>query len=155
MSSPSRRLPPPRVGALLRLAWEEAQAEIQAGVHAAGFEDLRPSHRALLRYPAIDGLRPTQLAFRHGLSKQAINDLLRELEALGYITLEADPDDRRARIVRFTDRGWDIYQTMSRISLATGRRWAKIVGKERFAEFEATLRDILEAERGRLPGTPP
>ncbi len=39
-------------------------------------------------------------------SKQAMNHLLHQLEAGGYIVREAHPDDRRTRVVRLTERGW-------------------------------------------------
>jgi DNA-binding MarR family transcriptional regulator len=70
----------------------------------------RESHWTLLRYPGPDGLRPSEVAARNGLSKQAINNLLRELEALGYVGLEPDPEDRRARVISLTDRGWAFYE---------------------------------------------
>lgn len=44
--------------------------------------------------------RPGELAARAGLSKQATNAILRDLEAGGYITLVPDPDDGRARRIR-------------------------------------------------------
>jgi DNA-binding MarR family transcriptional regulator len=143
MSNGSRTIPPPQIGALLRMAWEELQAIILHGQHEAGFDDVRESHWTLLRYPGPDGLRPSELAARNGLSKQAINNLLRELEALGYVGLEPDPEDRRARIIRLTDRGWAFYELGSKLSRTVGRRWSKAVGEDRFAEFEAVLRDIV------------
>jgi DNA-binding MarR family transcriptional regulator len=143
MSNASRTVPPPQIGALLRMAWEELQATILHGQHEAGFDDIRESHWTLLRYPGPDGLRPSELAARNGLSKQAINNLLRELEALGYVGLEPDPEDRRARIIRLTDRGWAFYELGSKLSRTVGRRWSKAVGEDRFAEFEAVLRDIV------------
>ncbi len=150
MSTGRRTIPPAQVGALLRMAWEELQADIREGLHAAGFDDLRRSHQALLRYPAIDGLRPSELANRDGLSKQTINNLLRELEAMGYVTLEPDAGDRRARLIRLTARGWGAYETGSKLSRAVGRRWAKAVGEDRFAEFDAVLREIVTTH-GQLP----
>jgi DNA-binding MarR family transcriptional regulator len=138
----------PQVGALLRMAWESLQSELLADLHAAGFDDLREAHRPLLRYPPIDGLRPTDLAARLKLSKQATNDLLRDLENLGYLRLERDPSDGRARIVRYTDRGWRLYRTGSRISRAIGQRWAHAIGQQRYDRFEATLRAIVDLNDG-------
>ena len=158
MSRAPRTLPPPQIGALLRMAWEELQAEILHGQHEAGFDDIRESHWTLLRYPSPDGLRPSELANRNGLSKQAINNLLRELESLGYVRLEPDPEDRRARLIRLTERGWAMYELGSKLSRTVGRRWSKLVGEDRFAEFEAVMRDIvaMQAQQGSSahPGAP-
>jgi DNA-binding MarR family transcriptional regulator len=138
----------PQVGALLRMAWESLQSELLADLHAAGFDDLRDTHRPLLRYPPIDGLRPTDLAARLKLSKQATNDLLRDLENLGYLRLERDPADGRARIIRYTDRGWRLYRTGSRSSHDIGQRWARAIGQRRYDQFKATLRAIVDLNDG-------
>jgi DNA-binding MarR family transcriptional regulator len=139
-------MPPPQVGALLRMAWESLHSELVDGLVSAGFTDLRPPHRPLLRYVLTDGLRPGALAARLGISKQAVNDLLREFEANGYLVLEPDPADRRAKRIRLTERGWDLAITASNLSHAVAGRWAAHVGAERYAQFESVLRDIVEHE---------
>lgn len=145
----SRAVPDPQVGALLRQAWQHLQAHLTEGLTAAGFDDLRPVHRPFQQYPGIDGLRPSEIAARHGLSKQAANDLMRDLEELGYVRLEPDPTDGRARLVRYTDRGWSYYRTASRLSRQVGRRWAAALGEERFRDFERFLQDVLALESGQ------
>ena len=59
---------------------------------AAGFEELRMPHMAVLQFPGPDGVRPGLLAERAGMSKQAMNQLLRSLEALGYLVRSDAPD---------------------------------------------------------------
>jgi DNA-binding MarR family transcriptional regulator len=137
----------PQVGALLRMAWEALQAELYAGLRAAGFGDLREVHRPMLRYPPIDGMRPTDLAAHLKLSKQATNDLIRDLETMGYLRAERDTSDGRARILRYTERGWRMFDTGSRISHDIGQRWAHAIGQKRYDQFAATLRAIVELTR--------
>jgi DNA-binding MarR family transcriptional regulator len=137
----------PQVGALLRMAWEALQAEIYANVGAAGFDDLREAHRPLLRYPPIDGMRPTDLAAHLGLSKQATNDLIRDVEKLDYIRLERDPSDGRARIIRYTERGWRLFQAGSHFSRDVGQRWAQAIGQKQYAQFTVALRAIVDLNR--------
>jgi DNA-binding MarR family transcriptional regulator len=139
MSSPP---PPPSVVALLRMAWEEAIPEVHEGLVDAGFDDVRPAYRIVLRDVLTAGLRPTELAGRLGMSKQAANDVLRELEAGGYITLVPDPDDGRAKRIVATERGTALVQTAARISGDIAGRWAARVGEQRFAAFEQVLRDL-------------
>src|SRR4051812_5415494 len=121
MSRGSRTPPPPQVGALLRMAWQELQANLAAALVAAGYDDLRPGHLPLLRDMLVEPLRPSELAAQIGLSKQAMNDVLREFESKGYITLEPDPDDRRAKRIHATERGWGLALTGSRLSRDIGR----------------------------------
>lgn len=51
------------------------------------------------------GVRITELASRLGISKQAVGQTVDELEALGVVARVADPSDRRARGVVFTEQG--------------------------------------------------
>ncbi|HET9721101.1 MAG TPA: MarR family transcriptional regulator [Solirubrobacteraceae bacterium] len=110
---------------------------------AAGFDDLRPVHRPILRDLLTANLRPSELATRLGLSKQAANDLVREFEAKGYITLTPDPDDGRAKRIVATDRGRQASQTAQDASNAIGRRWTELVGEQRYATFAEVLHTIV------------
>ncbi|WP_354700831.1 hypothetical protein DSM112329_01123 [Paraconexibacter sp. AEG42_29] len=145
MSSPP---PPPSVIALLRMAWEDAILEVHDGLVDAGFEDIRPAHRIVLRDVLTAGLRPTDLAARLGVSKQAANDVLREFEAGGYITLVPDPEDGRAKRIQATERGTALVQTASRVSVEIADRWAASVGERRFAQFEEVLREVADDATG-------
>lgn len=49
--------------------------------------------------------RPSEIAARVGVTRQAIHQTLNELISLGYLTLESDPKDRRAKIIRYTEKG--------------------------------------------------
>jgi DNA-binding MarR family transcriptional regulator len=66
---------------------------------------LRRSHTALIPHIDLAGTRITDLAERVGVSKQAVSQLVDDLEALGIVTRSVDPDDARARRVVFTERG--------------------------------------------------
>ena len=74
---------PPAIGALLRLAWQAVRERIYEGVLEAGYTDLSRAHVFSLRWPPFDGLRPSEIATRSQLSRQAINDLLSDLEKGG------------------------------------------------------------------------
>src|SRR5215211_8345148 len=134
---------PLAIGALLRLAWQAVRERIYEGVLEAGYTDLSRAHVFLLRWPPFDGLRPSEIATRNQLSRQAINDLLSDLEKGGYLERIPDPTDGRARIVRFTERGWDLTQVIRDMSFTTEREWARAIGEARFAEFRDTLRELV------------
>jgi DNA-binding MarR family transcriptional regulator len=134
---------PPAIGALLRLAWQAVRGRIYEGVLEAGYTDLSRAHVFSLRWPPFDGLRPSEIATRTQLSRQAINDLLSDLEKGGYLERVPDPTDGRARIVRFTERGWDLTQVIRDMSFATEREWTRAIGEARFAEFRDTLRELV------------
>lgn len=108
-----------------------------------GYTDLSRGHVMLFRWPTIDGLRPSELATYNQLSRQAINDLLSDLEKRGYLQRTPDPTDGRARIVRLTERGWDLMQVLSDMSFATESELAGAIGEARFAEFRDTLCELV------------
>ena len=134
---------PPAIGALLRLAWQAVRERIYEGVLQAGYTDLSRAHVLLFRWPTIDGLRPSELAARNQLSRQTINDLLSDLEKRGYLERTLDPTDGRARIVRLTERGWNLQQVLSDMSFATEREWAQVIGETRYGEFRSTLYELV------------
>lgn len=65
---------------------------------------IRASHTTLFPHIALEGTRQTELARRVGVSKQAIHQLVTELEAMGVLERAPDPKDRRATLVRFSAR---------------------------------------------------
>ena len=134
---------PPAIGALLRLAWQAVRERIYEGVLEAGYTDLSRAHVLLFRWPTIDGLRPSELAARNQLSRQTINDLLSDLEKRGYLERTLDPTDGRARIVRLTERGWNLQQVISDMSFATESEWAQVIGETRYGEFRSTLYELV------------
>ena len=146
---------PPTIGALLRLAWSSFRRRLFEAVRAAGYDDLQPVHVLLFRYPTIANLRPGQLAEESGLSKQAINDLLRQLEAKGYITLQPDLADRRARRITLTPRGEELMEYVREAAHDIAEDWASVVGRRRCAAVRKTLLDYIEADRGRRSDATP
>jgi DNA-binding MarR family transcriptional regulator len=97
--------PPPLIGALVRRPMEAVHLRILREAAQAGFTDLVPAHLAVLRYPGPNGRRPSELATEVGMTKQAMNYLLGQLESLGYVDRRDDPDDQRSKRVHMTQRG--------------------------------------------------
>ena len=71
------------IGALLHVPAKAILRRIVRQLNAAGFEDITAPHTAVLRFPGPDRDRPSVLAERAGISKQAMNRLLGSLEISG------------------------------------------------------------------------
>ena len=134
----------PWVGALLRAAWTIVRDHIDEAVKDAGYVDLTRAHVSLFRYPTLDGMRPTNLADEMRLSKQAVNDLLRDLERQGYIVRDVDPADRRSRLIRLTDKGIQLEDTVRLAARDAELRIEREMGRDRFRSFRE---DLVEAVR--------
>ena len=142
-----QKTPPPAaeellIGALLRVPAQAIHRRIIHGLNAAGFEELRLPHIAVLLYPGPDGARPTALAERAGVSKQAMNQLLRSLEELGYIVRRDSPEEGRMRVVRFTKRGHAAFAKIYDILLEVEREWSAELGVRDFAQLKRVLRRV-------------
>lgn len=66
---------------------------------------MRTSHTTLFPHVDLAGTRLTELARRMGVSKQAVGQLVGELEEYGVLERVPDPTDGRAKLVRFTAAG--------------------------------------------------
>lgn len=132
------------IGALLRVPAQAIHRRIITELNAAGFEELRVPHMAVLQFPGPDGVRPGTLAERAGISKQAMNQLLRSLESLGYIARSDAPDEGRARIIRLTKRGRAAYAKVHDILHDIEREWSAELGPKDFARLKELLSRVWE-----------
>ncbi len=133
------------IGALLRVPARAIHRRLIRELNAAGFEELRLPHMAVLEFPGPDGARPGVLAERAGISKQAMNQLLRSLEEHGYIARSAAPNSGRARIIRFTSRGHAAYSKIQEVLREIEREWSAELGPKRFAQLKELLRVVWES----------
>jgi len=136
---------------MFRFGLHEIRRRISAGVRDAGFEDVRPAHVTLFRWPGPDGRRPGEVAADAQISKQRVNDLLRDLEHLGYLTLECDSDDNRARIIRLTPRGRRLHETAIGIHAQIEAEWSHAIGPRRYQQLRRTLDDLIRPADRHMP----
>lgn len=111
-------------------------------LHPQGFDDLDAAHLNVFQYPGPQGTRPTELATRVRMSKQALNYLLRELERLGYLERRPDPEDRRSKRVALTDRGTSVVRVIREAVDEVETTWAQRLGPERFAQLRGLLVEL-------------
>jgi DNA-binding MarR family transcriptional regulator len=79
-----------------------------------------------------------------------MGELVSHLERHGYVERVADPDDGRAKRVRLTDRGFQIYELARVLVTELERIWTGYVGEVKFAQLKrllAELGDAIERER--------
>ena len=83
------------------------------------------------------------------MSKQAMNQLLRSLEDLGYIVRSDAPDEGRARIVRFTKRGRAAYSKIHDILRNIEREWSTELGSADFGRLKELLCRVWDSPLSR------
>src|SRR5436189_6263292 len=134
-----RAFGPPLIGALLRIPWEAVQRHMLERLHERGFGDFDAAYLSVFQYPGPQGARPSELAARLRISKQALNYLLGELERLGYLERRPDPDDLRSKRIVLTPRGTSAILVIRDAVAEMETAWSKRLGPKRFAQ----LRDLL------------
>jgi DNA-binding MarR family transcriptional regulator len=126
-----------------------------ASVVAAGFDDLGRFHVRMFLYPTVEGMRPTALAEWLQITKQSVNDLLRDMEARGYLVLVPDPTDGRARIIQLTDKGHQLEQATHEGAKAASEAIEQVLGQRRYAAMYASLDEVVEhIVAGDMPAPP-
>lgn len=144
----------PRVPALLRLAYAEGSARIHRGLAKSGYGDVQPRHFAAFQqlFDRPEGARPTELAAFARVTKQSMAATIDQLVLLGYVERGTDPTDKRAQVVRFTQRGWKATFRARELVREIERDWARIVGSGRFDVLRRALEDLV-AELGPRSGS--
>jgi DNA-binding MarR family transcriptional regulator len=130
------------IGALMRLPWEAVTNRLLRALHAHGFDDIDAPKLSVLLWPGPEGLRPSDLAARMRVTKQALNYLLGDLERLGYLERRPHPDDRRARRIALTERGRALVPVIRGAVAEAEREWSAALGKDRFGQLRELLLEL-------------
>lgn len=120
-----------------------------------GFEGIRYVHGSVFRNIDTEGSRLTTLAERSGLTKQAIGELVSDLEEHGYLERVADEADRRAKIIRLTDQGRMAQAAAARILTDVERRWSRLLGRDQVTMLRRALEQVIALEADGTPPTSP
>lgn len=88
--------------------------------------------------------RPSAIAERLGISRQAVHQCLRELVKVGLVSLQDDPDDARAKIAALKADARPMRKEALRILDELEDALARRIGEERVKE----LREALEQDWG-------
>jgi DNA-binding MarR family transcriptional regulator len=111
-------------------------------LHANGFADFDASYLIVFQYPGPPGQRPSELAARLRISKQALNHLLGQLERRGYVKRQAGDGDKRSKHITLTRRGLKAGTTMREAVAELEEGWARQLGPKRFDQLRKLLHDL-------------
>ena len=103
MSSPGPQRTP--LIALVYRANRELQNDMVRYARAGGYDQAKPAHNAVFGTLPLGGARSADLAAKAGITRQSMGEVVRELVGLGVLEMKPDPDDRRAKLVTYTDEG--------------------------------------------------
>ena len=147
---------PPLIGALLRRPFLAVRAQIVEDLRTAGFPDLQAAHLSVFQYPGPEGRSPSDLARAADASKQAMNNLLAQLERAGYLEREVNPANRRERTIRLTGQGREVIEVIRGSVDRLESGWKADFGEADYGQLRSLLERLdAMAEAGRIkPGKP-
>ena len=144
---------PAPLGSLLSSAGRRLAGDLDAALERTGFGDLRAAHAPLFMAIPPEGSTSTELAKRAHMTKQAMGELVRYLEQRGYVVVVTASADRRARIIRLTDRGWQAHNAGLAVIAEFDEWLARAIGADQVGQLRQTLQRIITADRN-VPSSP-
>jgi len=110
----------------------------------AGWPQITRAHSLVFAHLDQAGTRPSELARRIGISRQAVNQTLGELVELGLVELVPDPASRRSKLVVLTPVGNATLGSAHAVFSELEDALADRIGRASVNE----LRRVLEADWG-------
>ena len=130
------------LGILLREPVRAGNALVHQRLVERGHEHVRPPHGNVFQFLDDNGTRVSVLAERAQITKQSMAELVAHLERHGYVERVPDPSDRRAKLVRATRRGKQVYAIAREVVAELEQQWTRRIGKARMRELRETLEQL-------------
>src|SRR5689334_8943439 len=116
------------LGRLLLRSVRAVNEQIIGRLTALSHPDIRGPHTAVFANLDAGGTRAVTLAQRAGMTRQAMSNLIHELETAGYVEVTPDPEDGRAALVRLTKRGERFCVDAANVINEVEAEWAERLG---------------------------
>jgi DNA-binding MarR family transcriptional regulator len=135
------------IGLLFQQLARDFERRARATLRSRGHVGLQPSHQVVFASLGTAGARLTSLAERAGMTKQAMGQLVDDLESLGYVERIPDPADGRAKIVRLTTDGRAFLDDAADVISAIWSDYAELLGERELATLQSRLDSLLDRTR--------
>ena len=108
-------------------------------LRAAGWGEITRAQSLVFAHLGRGGARPSDLARRMQVTRQAMHEMLRDLGKLGLVELTADPGNRRAKQVALTARGKRMMGDAEEVLRELERELEDRIGRKRVARYRRAL----------------
>jgi DNA-binding MarR family transcriptional regulator len=133
------------LGLLLREPYRLGSEELHRRIAARGHPQIRAPHGNVFEFLDAEGTQVSELARRAQMTKQSMAELVAHLERHGYVERIPDPGDRRAKLVRATDRGREVYAVAREVVAELEREWTEHLGAAKMRQLRALLEELNAA----------
>lgn len=112
---------------------------------AKGFSDITLFHTVLISNLDAEGAQITAIAEKAGITKQAMGQLVTELEKKGYVQKTKSAEDSRAYLIQFTERGKDALLAAYEVKVIIENEYKELLGVESVDTLRALLETLIDA----------
>jgi|SRR5690606_25229450 len=112
---------------------------LQEKLREKGWKQLSRAQSMILANLANGETRPSRIAQKLGISRQALSQALAEMVERGIIILREDPDDKRARIISFSGEMLPMFQDTVEIMNDLEAKLEKHWGRTRMKALREAL----------------
>lgn len=130
--------------ALVDKASRALRVDMIRRAHESGFTEMAPAHNAVFATLPPEGARAADMAARAGITRQSMGEVVRDMVRLGMLEMVPDPDDRRAKVVRYTDHGRAIAQAGFDHIVAVEEQLREELGEDDLATTRRVLLRVRE-----------
>lgn len=134
--------PARNLGILLREPFRIGSTELHERLASRGHPAIRAVHGNVFQYLDDTGTQTAELARRAQVTKQSMAELVAHLERHGYVERVPDPRDGRAKLVRATSKGRQLYATARAIVRELEEEWTHLLGATQMRQLRALLEDL-------------
>jgi DNA-binding MarR family transcriptional regulator len=127
---------------LLMDALRFLEAEMVPALEDRGASDLTPSQARALLLVDRTGTRLTELARRAGVTKQAMMQMVDDLQAMSCVRRTPDPEDARAKVVRLTAKGLRQRARARKALQTVESRLKRRLGQRRYEGLRLALEEV-------------
>ncbi|WP_156192335.1 MarR family winged helix-turn-helix transcriptional regulator [Corynebacterium kalinowskii] len=133
---------------LIAEAFDRQTSDLLKYWHDRGHEKLTISHFLnVLRFVSQEGIRPARISELSGISQQGTSLLITELVSLGYVDRTPDPADKRAQVVRWSEKGLAVAWVTETWFRECEKNWRNHLGDQAVEGAFLTLQHVISEGR--------
>ena len=109
-----------------------------------GWGEIRPEHLRLISIVGVESVNNNELAKRARVTKQAMSKMVNDLETRGFIIVEPDPNDSRAKIISISNEGVDFIEYFNQCAKVLEGKFTAIIGEKKKEQLVDILSELVE-----------
>ena len=132
------------MGRLFLNAFRWMDASMVALLVDSGWNQIPKSNSLVFPHLIRGGVRPAEIARRAGVSRQAVHQVIGDLQQKGLVQMRPDPTNRRAKLVVLTKRGREFEEAVGKAAACVEEELGDRIGRQNVR----LLRKALEVDWG-------